>query len=95
MSTYGSRMVIIQCDAAQLPGWYSEVMDRRTKPVGKIMDVFGNVKSPYALVLTHGPCSVAPGEKVFARESSTPANDPFWIIQDYSKITMVKPDAGN
>jgi RNA-binding protein len=72
MSTYGSRMVIIQCDAAQLPGLYSEVMDRRTKSVGKIMDVFGNVKSPYALVLTHGPCSVAPGEKVFARESITP-----------------------
>jgi len=72
MSTYGSRMFIIQCDAAQLPGLYSEVMDRRTKPVGKIMDVFGNVKSPYALVLSHGPCSVKPGEKVFARESRTP-----------------------
>ena len=55
------------------PGLYSEVMDRRTKPVGKIMDVFGNVKSPYALVLSHGPCSVKPGEKVFARESRIPA----------------------
>ena len=55
------------------PGLYSEVMDRRTKPVGKIMDVFGNVKSPYALVLSHGPCSVRPGEKVFARETRTPA----------------------
>jgi len=73
MSTYGSRMLIIQCDAAQLPGLYSEVMDRRTKPVGKIMDVFGNVKSPYALVLSHGPCSVTPGEKLFARESRAPA----------------------
>ncbi|WP_292425062.1 H/ACA ribonucleoprotein complex subunit GAR1 [Methanoregula sp.] len=73
MSTYGSRMFIIQCDAAQLPGLYSEVMDRRTKPVGKIMDVFGNVKSPYALVLTHGPCGVTAGEKVFARETRTPA----------------------
>jgi RNA-binding protein len=73
MSTYGSRMFIIECDAAQLPGLYSEVMDRRTKPVGKIMDLFGNVKSPYALVLTKGPCSVAPGEKVFARENRSPA----------------------
>ncbi|MFY9750781.1 MAG: RNA-binding protein [Methanoregula sp.] len=73
MSTYGSRMFIIQCDAAQLPGLYSEVMDRRTKPVGRIMDVFGNVKSPYALILSHGPCSVKPGEKVFARESRIPA----------------------
>ena|GEM_PF-204406 len=73
MSTYGSRMLIIQCDAAQLPGLYSEVMDRKTKPVGKIMDVFGNVKLPYALVLSHGPCSVKVGEKVYARESHTPA----------------------
>ncbi len=71
MSTYGSRMLIIQLDAAQLPGLYSEVMDRRTKPAGKIMDVFGNVKSPYALVLSHGPCSVRPGEKVYAREAHT------------------------
>ena len=73
MSTYGSRMLIIQCDAAQLPGLYSEVMDRKTKPVGKIMDVFGNVKLPYALVLSHGPCSVRVGEKVYAREVPHPA----------------------
>jgi len=73
MSTYGSRMLIIHCDAAQLPGLYSEVTDRRTKPVGKIMDLFGNVKSPYALVLCRGPCSVTPGEKLFARESRAPA----------------------
>ncbi len=37
------------------------------------MDVFGNVKLPYALVLSHGPCSVKVGEKVYARESHTPA----------------------
>jgi len=66
-------MLVIQCDAAQLPGLYSEVMDTRTKPVGKIMDLFGNVRSPYALVLCHGPCSVPPGEKLFARESPAPA----------------------
>ena len=72
MSTYGSRMLIIQCDAAQLPGLYSEVMDRRTKLVGKILDVFGSVKSPYALVLSRGPCNVKAGEKVYVRESHTP-----------------------
>jgi len=76
MSTYGSRMLVIQCDPAQLPGMCSEVMDRRTKPVGKIMDIFGNVKSPYALVLTRGACAVRPGEKVYARESRNPANAP-------------------
>ncbi|MEN6444143.1 MAG: Gar1/Naf1 family protein [Methanoregula sp.] len=67
MSTYGSRMLIIQCDAAQLPGLYSEVTDRHMKPVGKITDLFGNVKSPYALVLCKGPCTVLPSEKLFAR----------------------------
>ncbi len=67
MSTFGSRMLVIQLDAAQLPGLYSEVTDRRLKPVGKIMDVFGNVKSPYALVLCAGTCSVLPNEKLFAK----------------------------
>ena len=67
MSTFGSRMLIIQIDAAQLPGLYSEVTDRRMKPVGKILDVFGNVKSPYALVLLGGPCSVLLNEKLFAK----------------------------
>jgi RNA-binding protein len=60
-------MLIIQIDAAQLPGLYSEVTDRRMKPVGKILDVFGNVKSPYALVLCGGSCSVLPNEKLFAK----------------------------
>ncbi len=45
MSTIGDRMLIIQCDAAQLPSLYSEVTDRRMKPVGKILDLFGNVKA--------------------------------------------------
>ena len=67
MSTFGCRMLVIQLDAAQLPGLYSEVTDRRMKPVGKIMDVFGNVKSPYALVLCGGPCGVLPNEKLFAK----------------------------
>jgi len=76
MSTYGSRMLILQCDAAQLPGLYSEVTDHRIKPVGKIVDVFGNVKTPYALVFTNGPCSVRPNEKVFAKEAATSAQSP-------------------
>ena len=74
MSTYGRRMLIIQCDAAQLPGLNSEVMDRRTKPAGKIMDIFGNVKSPYALVLTSAQNNVRPGEKVYAKEPQPSSN---------------------
>jgi RNA-binding protein len=67
MSTIGKRMLIIQCDAAQLPPLYSEVTDRRMKPVGKILDLFGNVKAPYAAVLCRDTCSIRPDEKVFAR----------------------------
>ena len=67
MSTCGSRMLVIRCDAAQLPGLYSEVTDHHMKPVGTIMDIFGNVKAPYALVLCPKACAVQPDEKVFAK----------------------------
>jgi RNA-binding protein len=67
MSVIGKRMLIIHCDAAQLPPLYSDVMDRRMKPVGKILDLFGNVKAPYAAVLCREKCSIRPDEKLFAR----------------------------
>ena len=60
-------MLVIRCDAAQLPGFYSEVTDRRMKTVGTIMDIFGNVKAPYALVLCPKACGIQPDEKVFAK----------------------------
>jgi RNA-binding protein len=67
VSTIGKRMLIIQCDAAQLPPLYSEVTDKRMKTVGKIQDLFGNVKMPYAAVLCRETCTVQPNEKVFAK----------------------------
>ena len=67
VSTIGNRMLIIQCDAAQLPALYSEVSDRRMKPVGKILDLFGNVKAPYAAVLCRDKCVVLPNEKIFTK----------------------------
>jgi RNA-binding protein len=60
-------MLIVQCDAAQLPRLYSEVIDRRMKPVGKIMDVFGKVSSPYAVILCRDQCETVVGEKLFAK----------------------------
>jgi len=60
-------MLILQCDAAQLPALYSEVMDRRMKPVGRIQDLFGNVKAPYAAVLCRERCAIQPQEKLFTR----------------------------
>lgn len=67
MSTVGDRMLIIQCDAAQLPALYSEVSDRRMKPVGKIQDLFGNVKAPYAAILCREKCTVQPNDKLFTK----------------------------
>jgi RNA-binding protein len=67
VSTVGNRMLIIQCDAAQLPPLYSEVTDKRMKAVGKIQDLFGNVKMPYAAVLCRETCTVQPNEKLFAK----------------------------
>jgi RNA-binding protein len=37
------------------------------KPVGKILDLFGNVKSPYAAVLCREKCTVLPNEKIFTK----------------------------
>jgi RNA-binding protein len=67
LSVIGNRMLIIQCDAAQLPPLYSEVTDRKMKPVGKIQDLFGNVKAPYAAVLCREKCSIRPDEKLFVK----------------------------
>ncbi len=67
MSTVGNRMLIIQCDAAQLPPLYCEVADRHLKPVGKILDLFGNIKAPYAAVLCSEKCTVQPNEKLFTK----------------------------
>lgn len=67
VSTIGNRMLVIQCDAAQLPALYSEITDRRMQPVGKILDLFGNVKAPYAAVLCRGKCTVQPNDKLFTK----------------------------
>jgi len=63
----GSRILVVQCDAAQLPRLYCDVVDRRLKPVGKVVDVFGNVSRPKAAVLCKGPCAVQAGERLFIR----------------------------
>lgn len=63
----GGRMLIVAVDAAQLPPLYVPVVDRRHRPVGRVVDLFGNVKSPYAAVLCHDRCEFPVGEKIFSR----------------------------
>ncbi len=65
--TVGNRLLVLRCDPAQLPKLYAEVVDRRIQPVGRIVDVFGNVAAPYATVVCRQDCRLAPGEKLFAR----------------------------
>jgi RNA-binding protein len=67
MRRYGSRTLIIRCDAAQLPRLYSEVVDRRIRPVGKVVDVFGNVSMPYAAIQCRNRCETGIGEHVFTK----------------------------
>ncbi|OPY37029.1 MAG: H/ACA RNA-protein complex component Gar1 [Methanoregula sp. PtaU1.Bin051] len=67
ISTFGKRTLIIRCDAAQLPGLYTDVLDRTMKPVGKIVDIFGNVKAPLATVICRDRCTIRPDEKLFSK----------------------------
>ncbi|HVN65086.1 MAG TPA: RNA-binding protein [Methanomicrobiales archaeon] len=59
--------MLIQCDASKLPRLYSDVVDRRLRAVGKVVDIFGNIERPYAAVLCKGTCGMEVGEKVFGR----------------------------
>jgi RNA-binding protein len=63
----GKRLLLIQCDASKLPRLYSDVMDRRLRAVGKVVDIFGNIERPYAAVLCTGTCGMEVGEKLFGR----------------------------
>ena len=63
----GKRLLLIRCDASKLPRLYSEVVDRRLRAVGKVVDIFGNIERPYAAVLCHQGCRMEAGEKVFGK----------------------------
>ena len=75
VSTFGKRMLVVRCDAAQLPGLYSEVLDRNMNPVGRIVDLFGNVKAPYAAVVCRGGCSVRPEDKLYGKVQAKTGKD--------------------
>jgi len=63
----GKRLLLIQCDASKLPRLYSDVVDRRLRAVGKVVDVFGNIQKPYAAVLCYREGGMEVGEKVFGK----------------------------
>ena len=63
--TVGTRILVMRCDPAQLPKLYADVVSRRLKPVGKVVEVFGSVAAPYAAVYCRDDCRMAVGEKLF------------------------------
>ena len=64
----GERRLILRCEAGQLPKLYSDVVDRRFKKIGKLVEIFGNVDSPYALVVCQKECPpVRTGEKLYIK----------------------------
>ncbi len=65
MHTLRARILIMRCDPAQLPRLYADVLNKRLKPVGKVVEVFGSVAAPYAAVHCSGDCRIAEGEKLF------------------------------
>jgi RNA-binding protein len=68
-------MMIIRCDPAQLPPLYSDVVDGKMQPVGRIVDLFGNIAAPYAAVFLRKDSAVRPGEKLYTKGASQPKRD--------------------
>lgn len=62
------RLLVATCDAGQLPPLFCDVVDSRMKPVGRIVDLFGNIAAPYATIVCQNDCHVLEGEKIFVKE---------------------------
>ncbi|MDR2855201.1 MAG: Gar1/Naf1 family protein [Methanomicrobiales archaeon] len=64
----GTKMLIVRIDAANLPKLYCTVIDRKWNPVGKLVEIFGNISAPYAAVICTGSdFTTLVGEKVFVK----------------------------
>lgn len=61
----GKNTAVIAIDGGQLPRLHSEVVDLRKKPVGKLVEVFGNIRTPYALVVCKGQWECSVGETLY------------------------------
>lgn len=64
----GKKMLIVRIDAAKLPKLYSTVIDRKWNPIGKLVEIFGNISTPYAVIICTGSdCTTLVGEKIFIK----------------------------
>ncbi|MBN2734813.1 MAG: RNA-binding protein [Methanomicrobiaceae archaeon] len=66
-SVVGKHLVVVNCDAAQLPPLYADVVDGRKEPVGKLVEVFGNIKCPCAAVYCRDTKNRTLGEMLYTK----------------------------
>lgn len=66
-SVIGKHMVIVDCDAAQLPRLYADIVDSHQKPVGKLVEVFGNIQNPCAAVYCKDTQKCALNEELYTK----------------------------
>ena len=68
----GRRLLVVRSDAGQLPPLYSEVADADSRPVGKIVDLYGSVARPYLTVLCNDGVAAGVGDSLYVVPGSKP-----------------------
>ena len=68
----GRRLLVVRSDAGQLPPLYSEVADAQSRPVGKIVDLYGSVARPYLTVLCNDGVEAGVGDSLYVVPNSKP-----------------------
>ena len=61
----GRRLLVVRSDAGQLPPLYSEVADADSRPIGKIVDLYGSVARPYLTVLCNDGVHAGVGDGLY------------------------------
>ncbi|HJJ97680.1 MAG TPA: H/ACA ribonucleoprotein complex subunit GAR1 [Methanocorpusculum sp.] len=68
----GRRLLVVRSDAGQLPPLYSEVADADSRPIGKIVDLYGSVARPYLTVLCNDGVHAGVGDGLYVIPGSKP-----------------------
>ncbi len=71
----GTRILIAESNAGQLPPLYSTVADGNERSVGKIVDLYGSVSKPYISILCEDSRAVEPGTLLYVVEGSAPEHE--------------------
>ncbi|MDD3407653.1 MAG: RNA-binding protein [Methanomicrobium sp.] len=66
-SVVGKHLLIVNCDAAQLPRLYADVVESSGRPVGKLVEIFGNIQNPCAAVYCQNTNCCIAGEKLYTK----------------------------